>query len=98
MVKTTQQPAPKSIIKVDPKPPVNTTIVKLKPARALVNPSESVATTEAKPELKKLIKITDSDAGPVTKYGFKIDEPTIEVDTKTDIPESVFSIEPIPTF
>jgi hypothetical protein len=98
VVKTTQQPAPKSIIKADPKPPVNATIVKLKPARALVNPSESVATTEAKPELKKLIKITDSDAGPVIKYGFKIDEPTIEVDTKTDIPESVFSIEPIPTF
>ena len=92
-----EQLAPKPVVKADLKP-VNPTVVKLKPARASDNQTETVETAKAKPELKKLIKITDSDAGPVTKYGFKIDEPSIEVDTQTDIPESVFTIEPIPTF
>ena len=97
VVKTPKQPAPKPVVKADLKP-VNTTVVKLKPARASDNQTETVDTAKAKPELKKLIKITDSDAGPVTKYGFKIDEPAIEVDSQTDIPDSVFTIEPIPTF
>ena len=96
-VKTPKQPKPKPVEKADLKP-VNSTVVKLKPAKALDNQTESVETAKAKPELKKLIKITDSYAGPVTKYGFKIDEPPIEVDTQTDIPDSVFTIEPIPTF
>jgi hypothetical protein len=97
VVKPPKQPAPKPVVKADLKP-VNTTVVKLKPARASDNQTETVETAKAKPELKKLIKITDSDAGPVTKYGFKIDEPSIEVDSQTDIPDSVFTIEPIPTF
>ena len=95
--KPPKQPAPKPVVKADLKP-VNPTVVKLKPARASDNQTETVETAKAKPELKKLIKITDSDAGPVTKYGFKIDEPSIEVDSQTDIPDSVFTIEPIPTF
>ncbi len=97
VAKTPKQPAPKPVVKADLKP-VNPTVVKLKPARASDNQTETVETAKAKPELKKLIKITDSDAGPVTKYGFKIDEPSIEVDSQTDIPDSVFTIEPIPTF
>ena len=97
VVKPPKQPAPKPVVKADLKP-VNPTVVKLKPARASDNQTETVETAKAKPELKKLIKITDSDAGPVTKYGFKIDEPSIELDSQIDIPDSVFTIEPIPTF